>query len=503
MWKDISRIALLGTDRTGIPAHLTERLEELDIPIHEDTAQTILNALSTAGQMRKAGKKFTNISEPLPETSPASERKACSPRSLRYLETILKRDRKELLFEFFELLERHDQQLPPEVLPQVLLEAKTDSPLYEALFEVAAPQILWLASYVPLIAKRTGDPQPEHWESGSREERVAFLRYLRTHAPDSARELLLETWEQESPEQRMAFLSTFSVHLDRDDEEILETALTDSRREVYGLAAQLLTVLPGSALQQRMRRRADRVIRYGPKGWTISLPATLDPTDLADGIRPKKTNSRSGGTRANHLVQLVGAVDPAYWKALSGQSPHSIVSAWTRGELAADVLYALTLATVAFARTDWAAAIFRQHLDRPDLKIVPNALLPELLPLLPTEAFNEMVRDKLRNASGNALGQNHPLLPILATTEHPLIDAIALLLIQPLQRTDQYQLNRILAYYYEVLNNLALRIDPALYQKLDAGWDQDLLRRTGAFQMVEQFQQTLLFRRDMRATFSV
>ena len=503
MWQEISRIALLGTDQTGIPDALRTRLDELDLPPGADEAETLLIALAAAGQMRKAGQPLRTFSGELPSAPllETDDRPVCSPAAVRYLTAILQQNRTEVLFEFFGLLREFGQQLPPEVLPELLEKSKPGDQLARELRQISGPRIRALAEHLPALRDRFADPEPEVWETGTEAERVRFLRWLREHAPDSARELLLDVWERESTTARAAFLGTLRINLDTDDEELLDLALTDGRKEVYGLAADLLALLPASAYAERMRDRTDRLVQFTGKTWAIQLPPPPTELETADGIRPKAATSRSGGTRANHLVQLLRAVDPDHWSERFGQSPSEVAAGWARTDVAADALQGLTEAVVRFGRTHWAEPLLRFHLTQPSVNFLSEKQLDALVGMLSAAAFNDLLTERLRAAGPEPLGPKHPLLKILERQPHPLNENAAFLLIKPLQRMNPTVLPRTLAYHYNVLNNAALRIPAALYGRLDAGWNHDALRRTGAFSMIEQFMQTLLFRRDMRRVF--
>ena len=503
MWQEISRIALLGTDQTGIPDALRVRLDELDLPPGADDAETLLVALAAAGQMRKAGQPLVRFAGDLPAlpADGADARPVCRPASVRYLTAILSQNRTDVLFEFFALLREFGQQLPPEVLPELLERTQPGDSLVRELLQISGPRIRALAQYLPTLRARFADPDPEAWETGTETERVRFLHWLREHAPDSARELLLDVWAQEPTTARAALLATLRTHLDADDEELLDLALADGRREIYALAAELLALLPASAYAERMRDRADRLVQFDRGKWTIALPPPPTEAEAADAIRPNMATSRSGGTRANHLVQLLRAVDPDHWTDRFEQSPGQLAPGWARTDVAADALHGLTEAVVRFRRVAWAEPLLRVHLNQPTVDFLAERQLDALLGLLPAAACNELLRERLLAAGPDPLGPKHPLLRVLERQPHSLSENVAFLLIKPLQRLHPTVLPRTLAYYYTVLNNLALRVPASLYGRLDAGWDQDALRRTGAFPMVEQFMQTLLFRRDMRRTF--
>ena len=498
MWQEISRTALLGTDQTGLPDALRRRMEELDLPIEEDPARSLLTALAAIGQMRKAGKTIASYREELPEPAAPEEATACPEKALRYLEVLLRDRQPELLREFFQLLNRHQRVLPPETLPELIEATRKQPELLAQVVAAAGTRGRWLLEHHEPFRTLAAEPDPQHWHTGTPDQRVAFLEYLRRHAPDSARELLAETWAQEDYRQRARLIGTFAIHRDEEDETLLNTALADGRQEVRLVAADLLARLDRSDFAERMRERAEAVIRFEGK-WKIDLPETPTAEVVADGVAPKRADSLSGGVRANYLVQLLRFVHPDYW-LLMGHTTEEVAAGWVGSEHADNALHGLARATILHEAPDWATVLLQTALANPQLRFLDDRLRKDLLHLVPEEAFNELLRTKLA-AIGGVPGPRHPVLPILRDATQSFSDKLAFRLIKPLQTLDRFQANQVLAYLYPVLMNAALRISPQLYKSFDMGWNRAELQMGNGWEMVDSFQQLLLFRREMAQSF--
>lgn len=500
MWQEIARIALLGTDQTGLPGSFRRRVEELDLPIDEDPARTLLTALAAVGQMRKAGSVLESYRGELPEPAPVEEATVCSEKSLRYLEILLRDNRRDLLREFFQLLQHHQQVLPPETVPELIETTRKHPDLLDRVIAGAGTHGRWLMEHHEPFRILAAEPDPQHWQTGTTDQRVAFMEYLRRHAPDSARELLAETWAQEDYRQRARLIETFQINRDEEDETQLNLALSDGRQEVRIVAADLLARLDRSDFAERMRDRADEVVRFEGK-WKIDLPENPTAEIVADGIFPRRADSLSGGARANYLVQLVRFVHPDYWLRM-GHTPEEVVEGWSKTEQADNALHGLSRAAILHETPDWAAALLRFALQFPQLRYLNEQVRSGLLDSISEESFNEILVEKLKLLSGSVPGPKHPLLPILIGATQRFSNAVANRLIKPLQGLDRFQANQTLSYLYPVLMNAALRISPDLYKSLDLGWNREELQLGNAWEMVDSFQQTLLFRREMADSFA-
>lgn len=340
-----------------------------------------------------------------------------------------------LLPEWLELADARGYRPRPDQLPALLGAARARSHLRPAALAFAGPRGRWLAGLNPewqfaLRSVGTGpaeavpaDPATVQslWEEGLFTERVALLTGLRRLRPAAGRELLAADWSKERPEDRLIFLDLLRDGLSAADEEFLEAALADRSKTVRATAAELLSLLPGSALSERMSQRARSSIALDLTGraprLTVEAPYECDAAMRRDGVVAKPPMGH--GERAWWLTQIVEAAPLAGWSDhLRGRSAAEIVALPVADDWRANLHVAWSRAAVRQQNTEWALAL----LGRP---AAPVAETPErsakLLQLLPAEqraewAVEFIVQQGLGDA-GRVLGScSSPWPPALAET---------------------------------------------------------------------------------------
>src|SRR5207302_10561084 len=152
------------------------------------------------------------------------------------------------------------------------------------------------------------------WRLGGKSQRRGYLTVLRARDPAAARELIAQSWETAGPE-RVMFLSVLaSEGLSLADEPLLEAALDERDAEVRGWAAHLLARLPGSALGQRMARRALGCLRIEAgvlsEHVVTSPPVQWDNAMRRDGVSPRGGGDLRQLDDRTHLLHEVLARTP-------------------------------------------------------------------------------------------------------------------------------------------------------------------------------------------------
>src|SRR5439155_20368408 len=146
----------------------------------------------------------------------------------------------------------------------------------------------------------------------------------------------------------------FSAGLSTLDEELLERALDDRRREVRAAAVELLVRLPGSGYGRRMTARARACLRREEDRIVVAPPAECDAQLQRDGVNP--TAPAGVGSRAWWLEELLGRTPLATWIPSLGASPAAVL-ALPAGEWAGVVHRGLARAAASQGAGAWAAAI--------------------------------------------------------------------------------------------------------------------------------------------------
>lgn len=282
--EDLLRIALPGTAKQSAPPtpsdHPVDRLLARAAVAGGERAlllQAGMRAVyaTAGGSSRQADGPF--------QPAPPDRENICPPRAAEILQELLHSDRRELLIEGLERLHRAGMRLPPQLLPDALNQRPTE--VRQRLAQVLGERGRWLgqfrrewhwaAEWFAGGGSATGDGQAaaeQVWKEGTFAQRRDVLLTVRRQDPARARRWLEETWSTEKAEQRLELLNTFAHRLSPADESFLESILHDRSARIRSAASRLLSMIPASALAQRMLARANEILSYTAPGTDPTLP---------------------------------------------------------------------------------------------------------------------------------------------------------------------------------------------------------------------------------------
>jgi hypothetical protein len=292
----------------------------------------------------------------------------------------------------------------PRALPALLDLGRRHTALRPAVALVAGRRGSWLAARRPqwryLLGEAADEPAADAWETGTPGERLAHLTALRKRDPAAGLALLGAGFDAEPPDERARFLAAIGHGLGPADEPLLERALTDRRREVREVAAELLARLPGSALGRRMAARATAAVRperrlLGRDRWVIEPPAAHDAELARDGIAPPTV----AGGRGELLEEIVARTPLDTW-AGTGRSPADALAMPATEEWAPAFRRGLARAVVAQRARDWAAPLAAQlagaGTERRADQLLGAAISAALHRLLPPDQLAAHLAERLR-----------------------------------------------------------------------------------------------------------
>lgn len=366
-WSAAVATALAGTARQGRGGE-------------PDPERALLASAAAAAVRRLAGWQPPRRPVPAADLCPPEELRPVSATAAVRLAGMLDGDHDQLLPEWLALAAAGGQIVPPRLLPRLLLHAERHAPLRGAVLAVIGRRGRWLAGQVPAWAfAAIGDPE-RAFDTGTRPARASALRELRGQDPGAALRRLAESWRSESGEDRALLIGCLQVGLGPGDEEFLESAAADSRKEVRQTALALLARLPDSRLVRRMRDRAGPMVAYrkGLRGARLHVrpPESCDPEMVADGVEPKP--APGVGERAWWLSQVLGLVPPGAW-------PVEALEAAAATDWTAPLLRGWAVAAARFRDAAWAEALVRHwsstvEKERSELAFSPELLLSALEP---------------------------------------------------------------------------------------------------------------------------
>lgn len=430
-WSEVVAAALVGTDRSGP--------RDLGLSTVEDPSAALLDAAAVVTVHRRAGRRpVTGIELPAPApddaapvvgpgptavvAGPVPAAPVVGPAAANRLARLLDQGgavgdgldaelRSELLTEWLTVAARAGRRVPGEFLPALLDAGRRRRDLCPLIVAAGGARAGWLAAqrsewaYLTVERDDSAASDPTLWETGSPGQRAGHLAAARRADPDAARELLAAGWGAELPDHRAALLATLATGLSTADEEFLERALDDRRKDVRSAAAELLARLPGSAYQDRMTARIRDCVRREPgtDRLVVIPPARCDKPMQRDGVAAKPPSGM--GERAWWLEELLARTPLETWSAEPfPASPAGFLALRVPDGWTGTLLRGLARATTASGDPRWAGplvdALYAQAAprERPDdLQLVEAlyARLPE--PELVARTIAELGRNPARS----------------------------------------------------------------------------------------------------------
>lgn len=376
---DLVATALLGTERrppdvTGWP----DPLRRLASAVTGDPPSVLLEHAALATAWSRAGAPAGPAVDV--EPAPAERLPACSVPAAQRLHALLGAQDTDLVQEWVSLAAGHGVLAPPGLLPALLDRGARSVALRPGIRAVAGERGAWLARqrtewawFGRLADGRDGgldggpgaagdqgtavDLSEDTWRLGDPPVRVRWLAAVRAVDPQRAREALLGTWRGEPGPNRAELLATFAVGLSDADEDVLERALDDRRKDVRQTAAGLLARLPGSAYARRMTERARAAVRRERALLRTRLVVQLTDEVGKDWARDGVDDSAMDGVgrKAARLRRLLGGTPLAAWADLG--SPADVLATSVADGWEDDLRAGWALAAVREGDTAWVEAL--------------------------------------------------------------------------------------------------------------------------------------------------
>jgi hypothetical protein len=353
----------------------------------------VVTAAGVVAAYRRVGLVVEHSDAGLPKAAAVDERAEASATAAQLLGLLLEGHVRvlggptELVEDWLVRCSAGGRRPPARLLPGLLDHATRVLALRPAVATAGGPRAVWLARQNPHWAwaaaadevSAAGDD--EVWRTGAAGDRLAVLAARRATDPGGARALVEETWPGEKAKDRGQILEVLRTGLGPDDEPFLEARLDDRAPSVRAAGADLLAMLPGSQLAQRMTERVRPLAVHRRKKLEISLPDPPDAAARRDGIADAGAPSGTG-RRTWWLIQLVGATPLTFWTSELGLSPADAVQQAQQRELVEGwVLAASRSGPAGGADPTWARELLRVAPDPRLLRALPPEQARDLLPV--------------------------------------------------------------------------------------------------------------------------
>lgn len=470
-WSRMVELALLGTAASppaapnpgAIPPGVEARLAG-----HPPEA-SFLHRAAMIASARAAGWNPPLLPGPDGAPAPQEELASVSRGGTARLLRMLAGEHPEALPEWLRSAAHRGLRVPPGAIPALLEHCRPRRALWPLVLPVLGARGRWLASQNPVWELVTGGPAKPFAEASPR-ERLEEVSALRRTDPARARALVAEAWKTEPPEQRLELLGAFRAGLSVADEDFLEECLSDRKKDVRRLAADLLARLPTSRLSRRMAERARGLLELrsstflglGRARIEVDLPPECSQALVRDGLEPKRPHERIG-ERSWWLLQILGATPLDLWTESWRVRPAIIADALEGNEHEEVLHEGWLLAAERQANAEWLTALIsRWPPRRPDL------LERGLCALAAPEREVELERRLQENLESHAM--IHPLPPLLAAADFAWGPGLGKVVLDFLRRSllqeDKLPGETLGGW----LRLAALRLPPALAREAGARW---------------------------------
>jgi hypothetical protein len=325
---ELSAVALIGTERQGVSKPQNGAVAALAAQLNpEKRERELLSLAAIYGLQALAGYRLANSSSaPLSEDSSngnGSERPIVPTKAALYLQGLFERNEPQWVLAWLRQAQQLGYRLTAEHSSKLLVLASK----YPDLRPLCSPALLgqrgvWLAQCNPAWkwalktnalseAEAQGSAQdPNIFELGNIEERLAWLRAERQRDPVAARERLRLGWAKESGDDRVKLIAVLSERLSLEDEPFLEQCLSDRKQDVREQVMKFLRRLPTSGFVTRHFMRLQQYLHFDNNTIEINLPESYDKAWKRDGIEEK---AYGVGEKSWWLKQMLGYVAPELW----------------------------------------------------------------------------------------------------------------------------------------------------------------------------------------------
>lgn len=500
-------LAILGTTRATLSPQLVKKLAEWGIDPNIEPEKAILQAITLQRHWQKAGFQLTHWDAELSQAQAEAAKSTCSALSQKCLQEILDDTFEEALPEFIELLQKNGQVFPPIALPQLFDRCLEEPPFFQLIEPVIGRRGHWLLQQNPNWKPLCAPEESSDWLTTSFGLRQNTIVRLRKEDPRKAIELLQSTWDTERPEHRAEFLSLLQEGLSTADTSFLQANLTDRRREVRQVAADLLVLLPDSDLVQKYLQFAQTCFSMQQQGkkleLTIIFPKEFPDEWRGNGIEPMGNAPFTGVQRNGWGFQLLRRIPCRYWKQIWNTEPTAILDTFIATTDDESWLQAFADACQLHPDEEWSEAIVQYWLDKKVNLSWNSATNHQFLQKLSDEVFNRVAIRYLQK-NPHLLEDRHLITYLLCISEHHWSDQLTLLVISTFQRYIGGSLGQLwhTAHYTRIIKALAYHCDPQLLIQLSKGWDPSASLWGRWRNEVEKMLEIIAFRQKLNQSFS-
>ncbi|SFH32405.1 DUF5691 domain-containing protein [Pontibacter chinhatensis] len=384
MLQELIKSAMIGNSKyvpTAIPAVLQEAHERMQAT-SENREDAFLKLTAAYLLMEEAGKTLPQSHGTLPP-APSETRPFVPATAAALLQQFLRAKEEVLIDYFIHRCNTQNKVVLPALLPELLARAADKKQKRTQTLQACGTRGAWLAGINPQWQHLNAPAEDQVWETGTWEQRKAYLREIRQTAPDAALALLEASLQEETANNRAELLGILLKGLSLADEAFLIAQLDDKSSKVKQVVYELLQSLPGSGLYQEVAAfvksvltiKEERTLLFTKKKVPhLNREAALPETLVAAGL--EKVSSQPGVEDMDFwLAQAIACLHPDFWQAAYQLSPKEVVQLFTSHKAQNLWVPYLVQSAVRYSHRELAQALLESD---------PVNVL-ELLPVLPLQ----------------------------------------------------------------------------------------------------------------------
>lgn len=379
MQPEILKAALLGTDQY-IP-DMEANAPDTFLKIHAlETGKEdrFLKTAYAALLYQEAGTKPITLDASLPDCPPETRPQA-GDRLTALVHAALK-DKNEVLFRYYLFrMAKSGKVLQSWLVPMVLNKAAEISNDRTSLLNACGQAGQWLCT---LNAKWATLLQPANeelniWETGTLEQRKAYLTHMRKTDPAAAIALLETSLAEENAGNRLMFTQLLTEGLSIADESFLQKLTTDKSQKVKEAAFDLLKQIPGSALNSAYLQALARLLEVREERHLLitkkKVLAIRSDTPLGDALLKtgidKVSKERGVDDHVYQTAQLLAFADPARLAPMLGMSDQELIAVLLHFKAAGVLVPFLVRAAVLYRNKAWSLALLHRD-EATDIRLL-------------------------------------------------------------------------------------------------------------------------------------
>ncbi len=501
IWQSLSKIALLGTDRSKIAEELAQAFKSYKIDTSQNPSTQILEAAATLGTMRRAGYQLQQSDIKLESTLQNEDLEICSSKSCRHLASILKLAHEDSLKEFLTHLQNNQKTIAPEFLPELLEHGLRSKDLWPLLSPVIGQRGEWLAQQNPDWAHLQNKPIEVDWPSATTDAKLKLLGYWRRNDPAEAIEIIRFYWFDEKPNVKARLIKALETSLSLADEDFLEDALNEKRKEVRTAAANLLAKLEGSEYIDRMYARGKSFLSIknsSEKGLKMEVNPfdDLDKSATRDGLSLQMQWQKEG-SGIGIVYHILQCVPPFYWEKYFKVNKQQLLESYVRSDWSVLLVQACVDASTRFEDEKWMAILLNFWSENQHKSRWKDLDFSTLISKVPNALFNR-ISSHLMQQEVNLFEEKNLLIQLLNSKKHQWNSSLAKAFIRYLaDATGSSHSYWTAQQFRTIIKNAAYRCPPKDYDILHRLLPETKLKWTVWEEDYNRFLKILKFRRDM------